>query len=165
MQIHKCECHINWVSWMLCNDETSSQPIQLENALQTQFLVILLLLLLYGWWWFPVSHCQDVEADCLDVLIIFSTCLWGFRLVPVKMYKCVGELRWFKGGIIFYQEGGASVWDHQFFLAPRFGYVIVKGWKMDISLVKRDAAQRIQSPSQVVTLRTQSESNRRPTAS
>ncbi len=26
-----------------------------------------------GWWRFPdVLHCQDVEADCLDVLIIFS---------------------------------------------------------------------------------------------
>ncbi len=26
-----------------------------------------------GWWRFPdVLHCQDAEADCLDVLIIFS---------------------------------------------------------------------------------------------
>ena len=25
-----------------------------------------------GWWWFPdVLRCQDVEADCLDILIIF----------------------------------------------------------------------------------------------
>ncbi len=27
-----------------------------------------------GKWWFPdVLHCQDVEADCLDILIICST--------------------------------------------------------------------------------------------
>ncbi len=45
-----------------------------------------------GWWWIPdVLHCHDVEADCLDILIIFSMGILGL-LRPANDGLCIINL-------------------------------------------------------------------------